>query len=182
MIFLPENSHSRRIVDAVSWKIRRKGRVEQSFSILLKVLRLLPNLANPGGATPDSGWKFDWSRNCVPEDGGILPIPDVRLRGGAPFMPALGHGVVSVGATASEAFIDPTGLDRRVVLPLSRMSIVAAAPLKRFGQRRSYDAKWSLELSGGDWQVTMDGPWGALAWMAHLGGWPEPGCPSKGKE
>ncbi|MGC1209048.1 MAG: hypothetical protein WA880_13945 [Ornithinimicrobium sp.] len=116
----------------------------------------------------------DWSLEPAPVDDQPLGPPWADLEGSVDFMPFAWLTKATIDANATAAFIDPSGLDRRIYLPLAEMTISSARPLKRFGNRKCFDARWELSMTLRGQPFTFTGSWATLAWLGYLGGWPEP--------
>lgn len=113
-----------------------------------------------------------------PDEALHLPGP-AEVHGAAPWLPDPALGPQQVCASSRAAWLRPTrgaptwGTARRE-LPLEQLAVTSATCRDHSRRRRRADARWTLELSGPAAQATLTGSWLALAWLGHLGGWPEP--------
>ena len=104
-----------------------------------------------------------------------LDLEFAFMEGNAPWMPPLWAGRQAIECFATRAAINPTGFDGRdITVPLSELRVVGCRAKSRFVLGRHATAQWVLDLTGEGQHLTVAGPWLTLAWLGHLGGWPEP--------
>lgn len=97
------------------------------------------------------------------------------LEGTAPWMPPLWAGRQAIECFTTRAAINPTGFDGRdITVPLTGLRVIGCRAKSGFVRGRHATAQWVLDLTGEGQQLTVTGPWLTLAWLGHLGGWPEP--------
>jgi hypothetical protein len=113
------------------------------------------------------------SRRRLPDDPGaeILDLSCRVTDGTAPWMPGPYADRPVLRMSSTTAWIQPPGLRPRVELDLSRHRLT--------GMRHLFSAPGpegvvSAEIVGPETQVTVRGPWIAIAWLGHLAGWPDP--------
>ncbi|MEJ5944528.1 hypothetical protein WDZ17_04370 [Pseudokineococcus basanitobsidens] len=104
----------------------------------------------------------------------------LTIRGAAPWLPRPALGPQHISANSHSACLDRTGHGASPPLPLPDLTVAAATCHDRYRRRRRASAVWSLEVTGPQARATITGPWLALAWLAHLAGWPEPGRAGQG--
>ena len=138
-------------------------RAERLLGRAFHVLSTVATLgADAGGGTRRPSWD-------VPADpDGYLDLGRVELRWPATARPE------PVQATRRDAWRTPAGRPPARV-PVEALRVVEAVPRNR--PDRSAGAEWALTVTDGTQTGTLSGAWLALAWLGHLGGWPEPAVP-----
>lgn len=131
----------------------------------------LVDLASGPAAMMSMRWRDD--RALVPPDGSpdLEPVQMGRRLATALFL------LTSYEDPKLYAVQGRRGVPRsaqEIALPVDRLSVVSARPLKR-RSRRSMGSTWSLTLRADSGEVgEMWGDWLTLAWLGSRASWPEP--------
>ncbi|MCF4122377.1 hypothetical protein L1785_15470 [Antribacter sp. KLBMP9083] len=144
------------------------------------VLALVLEVAGGAGFSVDRPPAISRMPVIPPEDG--ADIPDVHLwaeSGVAPWMPARWADRPAVVGTTSGARVEPPGLPRPVQLDPRLLWLVEASPQESRRPERFAAEPWRARVRGRDAEgrevdVVLAGTWASLAWLGHLGGWPDP--------
>ena len=99
---------------------------------------------------------------------GYLDLGRVELR-----LPATARAE-PVQATRRDVWTTASGRPPSRV-PVEAFRVVDAVPRNRPGRHAT--AEWTLTVTDGAQTGSLSGAWLALAWLGHLGGWPEPAVP-----
>lgn len=90
-------------------------------------------------------------------------------------MPPPWAGRQAITCFNRRAAINPTGFEGPgVTLPLAQLGIAQCRAKSRLTRGRYATAHWVLALTGENQELTVAGSWLTLAWLGHLGQWPEP--------
>jgi hypothetical protein len=170
-----QKASTARVRDALEWSVDpapvrvRVGGVGQFVGSMF--LELLSGAGAGPVARPAS-----LTNPRVPEGADeLLELEPAFLEGAAPWMPPLWAGRQAVRCFSTHAAINPTGFDGRdVTIPLTGRRVIGCHAKKRLVRGRHATAQWVLDLAGEGQPFTVTGPWLTLAWLGHLGGWPEP--------
>jgi hypothetical protein len=154
----------REMRDVVGWTVEDTSPGRAAGRRLGAVLHAVSTVVTFGADATSGARRPTWSLPADP--GAFVDLGEVRLRG-------TGGRSGRVTATRGAAWLTPVRADRPPErLRLEPLGIVAAAPRSR--PSREASAPWTLTLTDGSAQVTLEGAWLALAWLGHLAGWPEP--------
>jgi len=160
------------VTDLVGWTVQRRPLELTSGAWLAWGVGLALGFATNGSVAPDR----PSTQPHVPADPtALIPFPDaIKIRGTAPWLPkpALGEQDISVSSTS--AWLEPGWGHPEPEIPLEQLTILSSSCRDHYRRRRRPGARWTLEVGGEDAHATITGSWLSLAWLGHLGGWPEP--------
>lgn len=174
------HSRGRPLAEVVSWRIGVASPWRRARAWTVFVLVLVLEVAGGGGSGVDRPPVISRAPVLPPEDG--ADIPDVRLwaeSGIAPWMPARWADRPVVVGTTSGARAEPPGLAPRVELDPRLLWLVEASPDQDRRPEGFAAEPWRARVRGRDAagreiDVVLAGTWASLAWLGHLGGWPDP--------
>ncbi|MFW5461121.1 hypothetical protein ACOCJ7_00980 [Knoellia sp. CPCC 206453] len=162
------------VVGTVSWTIHRRTGLRGFLARAIEIVAALIALRSQGG------WTLSPVNARVPTDPTIeMKLDSPLVRGKASFMPRY----VDDNGTFMAVYADraTVAVPRRfetvdVVVPLSAFAPFHARCLSGGRFPKAATAEWELVLGSDDTgeRVTVTAPWLTLAWLGHLGGWPEP--------
>jgi hypothetical protein len=165
---------SRQPVDeVVSWTVRRTPARVRAAGLGQFLVRIVVEAFSYGGfpELPDA-----LRRQRLPASGADpLNLAPAFIDGHANWLPPSWAGKQMVSCGWDAATINPKGFDgTQFQIPLTTLRVMGARPTTRWSGHRHATARWALTLTDGADTLTLTGPWLTLAWIGHLGNWPEP--------
>lgn len=166
-----------RIRDLVNWREPRPATTPaQVGKVVLHwvgiAIELVSGVLSPGLGTPVEIPSVA-SRQRLPRDP-AEEIPGFRctvVGGAAPWMPSVHADRATLHMSATAAWIVPPGIPRRIELDLPTLRPTQLVPQRGLA---GLAGTWTATLVGEQTAIELRGPWIAIAWLAHLGHWPEP--------
>jgi hypothetical protein len=177
-----------RLHDVVEWsRPRPRGAGQTAASGLKSAAKVvgLVVIAAVELVADGGGWAFEGdhylSRARTPADPTmwIQCLDCTVVSGTAPWMPAQWADRPMLRMSATRAWVEPPGVNMQIDLDVMRFRLVElrAAGGRRARGRRAIprvDTRCEAEIAGPGAEVLVRGSWLAIAWLAHLGGWPDP--------
>jgi hypothetical protein len=165
---------SRQPVDeVVSWAIRPTPARVRAAGVGQFLVRIVAEAFSYGGfpERPDA-----LRRQKLPASRAEpLNLAPAFMDGHANWLPPSWAGKQMVSCGWDAATINPKGFDgSQFQIPLTTLRVTSARPTTRWSGHRHATARWVLTLTDGADTLTLTGPWLTLAWIGHLGNWPEP--------
>ena len=177
-----------RVADVVAWRVQRtplplraaRWAAAAGGAVVAVALGLAGLL---GGDA--SGLRELWPERpdrpvMLPGDGrSVVGLPEVTAVGDVPWLPRPLLGPQPLVLAVDGAWRVVGHGPRRVRVPVEDLVVVAATCRSRSTRRRHPTAPWRLRVRDADGVVELRGTWLSLAWLGHLGGWPEPEPPAR---
>ena len=105
-------------------------------------------------------------------------LGDLDVEADARWMPPVRQGPVALQVSCRGAWTNEgaTAASRRE-LPLTSMRVVSVRPMNPWRRRRTANSEWSMVVTDGKHEATINGRWLALAFLGTVAGWPDPPRP-----
>lgn len=158
--------------DAVDWAVTNDGLVTKFWYVLASAFNFVWGLVF--GSSDDL--RSELRGRGLPGD----PLTEFSspnpptIQGSAPWLSNRYTDRHFIALFSGEATADPLNRDRPVTLPLASMRIESARKTGRMWKHKQARAEWELRLKDDADTYVIRGEWLDLAWLGHLGGWPEP--------
>lgn len=167
-------SRQPRIRDLINWREPKPATTPaQIGNVALHwvgiAIELVSGVLSPGSGTPVDIPSAP-GRQRLPRDPGE-EIPGFRctvVSGAAPWMPSEHADRATLHMSATAAWIVPPGIPRRIELHPPTLRPTRLMP------QRGLAGAWTATLVGEKTEIEVRGPWIAIAWLGHLGHWPDP--------
>lgn len=166
-----------RIRDVVEWHVTR---TPPEISLAARLANLV-GFAVAVALQDSSGGLGGFDSRDVPDPrlpvrtDQLIELAPPTITGTAPWLQTWRWGDQRVVADRGHAWLESGPGARTRPLPLDELVVRSARCRSWYRRRpRRADAVWELDLVGPDTGVRITGPWLSLAWLGHLGGWPEP--------